>query len=148
MKGLKLAVEENGLWICIEIANAPYVSNQNPGPVINLPLLLPPLPPTNPDQTQQPQNYGTAVPYQPVMPSNMNDGYAPPMINMNQTQNNNGFNYYTPTNICQPQHTYEEPNFNGNQNNLQLQDDMEQIHIQANDHQSISSHLSFESEKV
>ena len=108
--------------------NGPYQANLKNGPY----------------QAWQTPHYETGVPYQPIMPDHTIEGYAKPMIDMNQNQrNDNGMTYYTPPNIYQAPPMYGQPDINPNHNNIQLEDDFAQIHIQERG-KSVSSSLPFE----
>ena len=151
VRNLRLELEEGGLWMCLvyivpETAGL-GVQNYAHG------LLLPPYPPNNAYPGYQGNNevwqdpalfenqpeakYGTAIPYQPVMPNQQNDGWEHPMIDMYQAPPPGVNNYYQPP-ITQMQPTYDqEPQnpvmANIYSNNIQIPDDTHGINIQHKD---------------
>jgi hypothetical protein len=138
-RNLRLELEDSGLWMLLV-----YIVPENGGAGIQNPvlgLMLPPNPPTNayyawPEHQynypgyQDPSQfknhpeptYGTAIPWQPVMPHQQNDGWAQPMIDMYQVPTTDANNYYQiPINetqqiyhddqppMTQMQPTYDQP---------------------------------------
>jgi hypothetical protein len=127
-RNMRLELEESGRWMLLV-----YIVPENGGVAIQnfAPgYMLPPSPPTNaghawpeyqlnnpgyqdPSQfKKQPEpTYGTAIPWQPVMPHQQNDGWTQPMIDMYQAPTTGANNYYQiPINETQQiQPTYDQP---------------------------------------
>jgi hypothetical protein len=112
-RNMRLELEETGLWMClvyivpetIGLGTGNYMDGLSlqPYPPINAHPAYPEFQDPSGFKNQPEPIYGNAIPYQPVMPGQQNNGYEKPMIDMYQGPHPGANDYpQAPMNQMQP----------------------------------------------